>query len=215
MKASPILLIFAIFFAMLIAGCADMQLSIMATNYQSNEVEFVPTGSGGSVLVPNSMQVYTLNQNCPTNRNPHNGCMFFEKNKTGNILFSIKGNPKVKKCADNGTIRVITKIELTSKSSSNSIAIKGDFSGINAGNPLPDWVKDKAFPELELNTGIAYFEADVNDGLTNVKLTNLNHNKFSDGIKSVWYRVTVTHCTDPTNKNWRADPRVDNRGGTY
>lgn len=215
MKTSPILLIFAIFFAMLIAGCTGMQPFMMATNYQPYEVKFVPTGSGGSASSPSSMLVDTLNQNCQANRNPHNGCMDFGKNKTGNILFSIKGNPKVKKCADSGTTRVITKIELTSKSIGNSTAIKGDFSGIDAGNPLPDWVRDKAFPELELNTGIAYFEADVNDGLTNVKLTNLNHNKFSDGIKSVWYRVTVTHCTDPTNKNWRSDPRVDNRGGTY
>ena len=197
------------------AGCPGIK-SFLATPYTEFEVKFVPTGPGGAAGTPGPMLVDTDSQDCKANRNPHKGCIDFGKNKLGFMVFSIKGIPKGKKCADAGTNRVITKIELTATGDGGSnTAAKGDFSGTSALNPLPDWVMDDAFPKVKLDTGIVYSEADVNDGVTHVEVFNLNHNKFSDGIKSVWYRVTVTHCTDPVNKNWRSDPRVDNEGGTY
>ena len=169
-------------------------------------IKLVPQG-GGVLKVDESNQ-------CANNRNPHEGCLLFETDKVGQIKFYLPGSKfKLKKCEGPGSTaqNVITKVELAVKGQGNDPeAVKGDFNG---PFPLDDWLKYDAFPAVDLDDGIVY-EAPWDKAATQVFLDNLNSHDAADGIKSFWYRVTVTACEEDegVRETWVTDPRGDNKG---
>lgn len=171
-------------------------------------IQLVPQGNG-------ELKVDNNNQ-CANDRNPHEGCLLFETNKVGQIKFYLPGSKfEMKKCAgtEKTANNVITKVELTTAGENgNSDDVKGNYT---TAFPLDDWIKYDAFPAVNLNNGVV-FEAPVDKAASQVFMENLNSHKASDGIKSFWYRITVTACDDPDGDNvhetWVSDPRGDNRG---
>ena len=170
------------------------------------DVLLTPQGATGTLGVH-----LGFGQSCAVN--PHYGCMNFEVDTVGAITFRVAGNPARLTCGDpanpssQDADKVITRIEVTDRpSGSSGTSQKGDFSGPLAGT----WLKTYAFPQVDQNTGILY-DVPVNNGLTHLTLVNLNSHPQADGIKSFWYRVTVTDCDDPT-RSWVSDPRGDNQG---
>ena len=150
-----------------------------------------------------------INEKNKCKKNGHKGCLLFEANKKGDITFYLKGSKnKAKTCEQ--TNEVITKIELTTKGITDE---KGDFSG---PFPLDRWLREDAFPKVNLENGIAYEATPVNTGLSQVKLFNVNsHSQEEQGILSYWYKVTATACdpnSDGIHETWVADPRGDNEG---
>ena len=131
--------------------------------------------------------------------------MFFPENTVGLIKLYVQGGRNNSKTCATGARNVITKIELTATPGGNPN--KGDFTVF----PLPDWLKDEAFPGVVLATGIVYSEP-VNQASNQVSLLNINANDPALGDKLFWYRVTAQNCTTPAN-TWVSDPRGRN-GGT-
>jgi hypothetical protein len=168
-------------------------------------IKLVPIGGAGGKL-----KVDKANQ-CANDK--HEGCLVFETNKVGQIKFYLPGSQyEMKKC--DGTKKragkVITKVELADESLDDD-PTKGDFGG---PFPLDNWLKYDAFPAVDLDDGIVY-EAPWNKAATQVFLENLNSHKAGDGIKSFWYRVTVTDCDEydeGMRYTWVTDPRGDNKG---
>jgi hypothetical protein len=143
----------------------------------------------------------------------HKGCLVFEEDKVGLIKFYLPGfKYKVRNCKNTDT--VITKIELTTTPmEGQELEDKGVFDG-----DLPDWIKDKAFPDVNTETGVVY-EASLDDALTQVWLINMNSHDFDDGLKRFWYKVTATACEDDdgdgVHETWVTDPRGENEGTKY
>jgi hypothetical protein len=143
------------------------------------------------------------NGNCK--KKAHKGCLLFEEDKTGVIKFYLSGSRiNAKRCPK--AEAVITKIELsTTAEGSVTDGSKGDFSP-----PLAAWIKNYAFADVDLYTGVVY-EASVNVARSQAWLINLNSHDASEGEKEFWYRVTATACGDsPTT--WVTDPRGNNEG---
>ena len=163
-------------------------------------IKLVPQGNSGV------LKVDTANKGCLNN--PHNGCMRFAKDTVGLVQFYLPGSKQTSKTCDSGAKEVITGIQLTTTElATSSGGDKGDFT------VLPEqWLKDDAFLALDLSNGYAY-EADVNNGTTQVWLLNANFNDAADGVKTFWYQVTAEACPG-SNKDgpWVTDPRGENRG---
>jgi len=173
------------------------------------QVLLTPQGGSGTLGV-----VREKGKSCDSGRNPHGGCMMFEEDKIGLIQFYLPGSKKKIKSCDNAN-RVITKIALTTHGEGGgSDQTKGNFAG---PFPLDGWLKNNAFPDVDLNTGIVYQAASLDDAKTQVWLTNWNSHDFDGGEKQFWYQVTVSDCekTGSTFKTWVTDPRVDNQGTKY
>ena len=166
-------------------------------------VKLVPQGIGENLKVDKPNQC---------RKDKHEGCLLFERGKLGRILFHLPGSKNQNKyCPD--ADHVITKIEATAYSTD---ATKGDFTG---PFPLPGWLKENAFPDIDLDTGIVYEAGSLNVARSQEWITNLNDHENpieeADVIKSFWYRVTVTACNanqDGTHTAWVSDPRGDNEG---
>ena len=88
---------------------------------------------------------------------------------------------------------------------------KGDFNG---PFPLADWLKDDAFSDVDLDTGIVYQAPSLADARTQVWLVNMNSHEEPDVVKHFWYKVTATACEekDGVRATWVTDPRGDNEG---
>lgn len=145
----------------------------------------------------------------------HKGCLWFERDTEGYIVFHLPGSKKKgKSCPKAGY--VITKIEVTAKRDSNASSddSKGDFDG---PFPLTGWLVENAFPAVNPNTGIIH-EVSWNVARSQEWVTNLNdHDSPIDDpvINSFWYRITVTACAENdegTHTTWVTDPRGDNTG---
>lgn len=137
------------------------------------------------------------------------GCLLFEKDKVGTVKFYLDGSKfKNHSCANKD--KVITKIELSTVGADD----KGKFEG-DAGWTAPDkWLKENAFPSVDLTTGIAYKPDTLNEARTQVLLSNLNNHDQEIGTKSFWYKITVADC-DGDDGPWVSDPRGDNKGTNY
>jgi hypothetical protein len=146
--------------------------------------------------------VDTPNNGCQNN--PHNGCIRFKRNTVGLMKFYLPGSKKTAKSCSTGAQNVITQIQIATTGAGE----KGDFSDL----PLKPWAKSEAFPLVELNTGLAYSKANVNDGSTQVWLLNTNANN-PGSSRTFWYRVTARNCSG-TPVKWTSDPRGENEGTT-
>jgi hypothetical protein len=154
-------------------------------------------------------------------KNPHEGCMWFQKNDLGVITFYVGGTvPIMRNCVqaaskNHNNHKVITKVELTATGTGNADQSKGVYISDPATDPatdpdVPGWLKSDAFTELNLKTGVVY-SADTDKANNRLTLINLNNSDYVSGqFKSFWYKVTVTSCDG--SKTWVTDPRGDNEG---
>ena len=184
-------------------------VGLLAVGYLAGFFDFFSQVKFYSVkLVPQGISgLLKVEKNNKCNKGPHQGCLLFEEDRLGLIRFYLPGSKKmIKKCPQAN--QVITKIELTTLGVGGSDeADKGVFTG---PFPLANWLKDDAFPNVDLDTGIVY-EAALADAGTQAWLINLNSHATSAGVFSFWYRVTATDCAIPANE-WVTDPRGDNEG---
>jgi len=167
----------------------------LSTGSQSKffAVKLVPQGNA-----PGELRAINNGKNCVNNW--HEGCMLFEEDKIGLIKFYLPGSfNKVKDC--DKAQSVITQVKLTTTGTDS----KGDFTVF----PLDDWIKNDAFPGVDVNDGIIYQETkDV--ARTQVWLVNMNSHPASEGHKQFWYEVTATDCA--SGETWVTDPRGENTG---
>ena len=172
-----------------------------------NSVKLVPQEDRDNLKVP----VY---HQCK--KDTHPGCLFFERNTLVHVIFHLPGSKNQgKDCSE--TENVITKIEVTATAANEGTSVnKGDF---DRSTPLPAWLKENAFPDINLDTGIIYQEKVLDVARSRQLVTNLNnHLNPSEGtveVKSFWYKITVTACAeneDGTHRTWVSDPRGDNEG---
>lgn len=156
------------------------------------------------------VKVEDANKRCKNDNHP--GCMLFDLDANGVVKFYLDGSKYKPKSCKNPNNRVITKIELTTTGEGD----KGVFSdGLGWVNPA-DWLKENAFPSVNLETGIAY-EATLDQARSLVILSNMNnHDAGEDGenTKVFWYRVTVSACNESEGP-WVSDPRGENQGMTF
>jgi hypothetical protein len=157
---------------------------------------------------PDKQIITAENEDKRCSKSPvHNGCMLFTEGTVGVIHFYLPGPPHKTKCSDfppQSGKKVITKIELSTTPMQND-QTKGVF-----GTAVQDWLKNKAFSEVDASDGVVY-DKDNTTGETNWFLTNRNSHSHDQGLKSFWYRITVTDCDDSTLQ-WVFDPRGDNEG---
>jgi hypothetical protein len=191
-------------------------------NPLGNNLEVYPvklttdTNTDGKKIV--SVDVDDNNKKCKKDNHP--GCLLFGQDKVGAINFYLKGSKRnTEKCKkDDATPKrkVITKIELTTQEHGDD-PDKGIFDG-DSGWATPDkWLKENAFPSVDLTTGIAYEikPADIEEmARTRVFLTNMNDHDAKEGTKTFWYKITVSQC-DGKDGPWVSDPRGDNKGTNY
>lgn len=178
-------------------------------NPLGNNLEVYPvklTTASDEVL---EVDVDENNKKC-TNGN-HPGCLLFKQDKIGTINFYVQGSKrKTKKCTDaEDNKKVITKIELTTTGAGD----KGVFKSDDGAVVLEPWLKENAFPSVDLSSGIAYRANPLEQARTRVFLTNMNDHDAEDGIKTFWYQVTVSDCAGANE--WVSDPRGDNKGTGY
>jgi hypothetical protein len=137
------------------------------------------------------------------------GCMLFGEDQFGTVKFYLKDSKFSTKSCKNSK-KVITKIELTTTGAGD----KGVFNG-EAGWVQPaEWLKENAFPSVDLTSGIAYEAQVPEQGRTLVFLSNMNDHDEDDGTKVFWYRVTVSEC-DGSEGPWVSDPRGENKGMNF
>jgi len=161
----------------------------------------------------------TVNPGRRCEKNPHEGCMWFQKNDLGVITFYVGGTgPRMRNCVqaagkNHDNHKVITKVELTAtgKATGNADQSKGVYISDSATDTaVPGWLKSEAFTELNLKTGVVY-SADEKIANNRLTLINLNNSDYVEGkFKSFWYKVTVKNCDG--SKTWVTDPRGDNEG---
>jgi hypothetical protein len=135
----------------------------------------------------------------------------FEEDKVGVIKFYLPGNKyKIEKCPK--AKHVITKVELTTTiDDTKPNDQKGKFTG---PFPLENWIRDDAFSDIDLDTGIVYQPASLDYARTQAWLVNMNSHE-PPGLKQFWYKVTATACAkndEGTHDTWVTDPRGDNEG---
>lgn len=168
-----------------------------------NPVKLVPQSAGGNLKVEKDNQC---------RKGKHDGCLLFERDTLVRIVFHLPGSKnQVKYCPE--AKNVITKIEVTATAAKGSATDdKGDFNGSAS---LPAWLKENAFPEIDLETGVIYAAESWKTARTQEWITNLNDHlspsNVPDIIHSFWYKITVTACDD-TGTTWVSDPRGDNEG---
>jgi hypothetical protein len=182
--------------AVIVGAAGYFFVAPMATGNQVDTYPVRLTQKGDTGL---EVSVRDNKQKCETSDNK--GCMQFPEDKIGLIKFYLDGSKFKNKGCDKDK-EVITKIELTT----TGIDDKGTF-----GNPLDPWIRNDAFPGVNLLTGIVY-EALPANGRTQVFLANMNSNDASDDPKIFWYRVTVSACPEESGGPWVTDPRGVNKG---
>lgn len=194
-----------IFITLLVAhGVMAARLALAAPNWAPKDVEFSVNPGLGTLLA------HTNNQGCTRGQGARKGCLRFEKDSIGQITFSLMGQPGSNKCSDAGTKYVITEVELShvgylvATNTGNQISDKGLFD-----QPVPAWLQ-AAFPGVDVN-GVAY-SATKEAASSQARIINLNNNDNASGTnaKDVWYRITVTNCSD--DSKLRSDPRIENEG---
>jgi len=188
------------FFLSLLVGISFLLLSGIAAAQEAYEVVLVPDPQGAAGQIG-------INRGYGCTNNPHDGCMLFPVDTSGQITFTLLGPQKNTICNDlrnTSARRVITSIVLSTDQDKTK-PHAGKY-----GHPVDPWLKQYAFASVTKSNGEIY-KADVSDGRTSVTLTNDNKHPTTDGPKSFWYQVTVTDCNDST-KHWTFDPRGDNEG---
>ncbi len=183
-------------FVPLFGGCAPSVSLLNHGGHSGGLVEFrVDFNANG----PSPMQTPSANRNCTKGAGPRKGCMKFEKDTYGVIVFGLVGEQDNKQCSDVGVKWVITKVEL---SDSGDIATS---KGTNFGSSVDPWVQGSFFGVKP--DGVIYNKL-WSDGRTSVGIINLNKHV---GAEDLWYRVTATKCTGVHATN-TSDPRVENMG---
>lgn len=183
-------------------GCAPSVSLLNHGGHSGGLVEFrVDFNANG----PSPMQTPSANRNCSKGAGPRKGCMKFEKDTYGVIVFGLVGEQDNKQCSDVGVKWVITKVEL---SDSGDIATS---KGTNFDSAVDAWVEDSFFG-VNPTTGVIYDEI-LSDARTSIGIINLNKHV---GAEDLWYRVTATKCKANAGTNIHAtntsDPRVENKG---
>ena len=188
--------------AALIVGAFGGYLVMREPGYKfgTYPVKLIPDNKSDVLLV----EVEDSSKKC--NRDNHPGCMLFEEDHVGVVKFYLSGSKyKTKSCKNSK--KVITKIELTTMGTGD----KGVFND-GLGWVQPDkWLKENAFPSVDLTTGIAYEAKKLDQARSLVLLSNMNNHDASKGSRTFWYRVTVSAC-DGGEGPWVSDPRGDNKG---
>jgi hypothetical protein len=178
---------------------------VAATSYSSQLNNYLVE------LKPGDAGVLEVKHENKCKTNGHKGCLLFEAGKVGLIKFYLPGNKyKIEKCSK--AENVITKIELTTYvDATKPNAAKGVFTG---PFPLPDWLRDDAFSNVKLDSGIVYEAPSLDDARTQVWLVNMNSHEEPDVVKNFWYKVTATACEeeDGIHATWVTDPRGENEG---
>ncbi len=184
-------------FVPFISGC---QTSVSLMNHGGHSGGFFEYRVNFNANGPKPMQTPSANRNCTKGAGPRLGCIKFETDTYGVIVFGLVGERDNKKCGDAGVNWVITKVELSDSGDVDT------SKGTDFGTPVPSWVQD-SFYGVDASTGFIYDKSWQN-GRTSVAVINLNNHS---GDKDLWYRVTATNCaeTDDTNTS---DPRVENMG---
>jgi len=185
----------------LVVGAFGGTMFLQATGnkFGTYPVKLTPEKNGTGLLV----EVEDSSKRCK--KDNHAGCMLFNEDSDGTVKFYLDGSKyKTKSCKNSN--KVITRIELTTTGNGN----KGVFNdGLGWVKPA-SWLKENAFPSVDLETGIAY-EATLDQARSLVFLSNLNNHDASEGEKVFWYRVTVSDCGE-SGGPWVSDPRGDNKG---
>ena len=168
-------------------------------------VKLIPDNKSDVLLV----EVEDSSKKCK--KDDHAGCMLFEEDHVGTVKFYLDGSKfKAKSCKNSK--KVITKIELTTTGAGD----KGVFKGEAGWTQPADWVKENAFPSVDLASGIAYEVKNLEQARSLVVLSNMNNHDASEGTKAFWYRVTVSDCDGGEGEGpWVSDPRGDNRGTSF
>ncbi len=191
--------------AALIVGAFGGYLVMREPGYKfgTYPVKLIPDNKSDVLLV----EVEDSSKKC--NRDNHPGCMLFEEDHVGVVKFYLGGSKyKTKSCKNSK--KVITKIELTTMGTGD----KGVFND-GLGWVQPDkWLKENAFPSVDLTTGIAYEAKKLDQARSLVLLSNMNNHDASKGSRTFWYRVTVSAC-DGGEGPWVSDPRGDNKGSRF
>ena len=174
-------------------------------NFGTYPVKLTPQDDGTLLA-----EVEDTKKRCKKEKNA--GCMRFDLDANGVVKFYLSGSKFKPKSCKNKNSRVITKIELTTTGEEN----KGVFNDGPGWVKPAVWLKENAFPSVNLETGIAY-EATLEEARSLVILSNMNnHDAGEDGeiTKVFWYRVTVTDCADG-DRQWILDPRGENKGMNF
>jgi hypothetical protein len=175
--------------------------NITGNKFGTYPVKLTPEDDGKLVA-----EVEDKSKKCKNNDNA--GCMRFDKDANGVVKFYLDGSKYKSKSCKNSQ-EVITKIELTTTGEGN----KGVFNdGLGWVEPAV-WLKENAFPSVNLETGIAY-EATLAEARSLVILSNMNNHDASEGEKVFWYRVTVSAC-EGSEEPWVSDPRGENKGVNF
>lgn len=171
---------------------------------QTYSVKLEPDGVNGGTL-----EVVKSNK-CNQGKE-YKGCLRFKEDKAGLVRFYLPGSKyNFKKCKVNGgPSEVITKIELTATGIAKGADADTGVFAPPMNNPAQQWLKNEAFPSLDMTTGILY-EATLANAGTQAWMLNMNSNP-AGIVKSFWYKVTATKCGDPAT-TWVTDPRGDNEG---
>ena len=191
-----------------------MSAVAQAVSFNEYEVQFEVKANKGEVAVKSN------NKNCNKGQGQKKGCIRFPENSIGLIKFYIGNKNHSNTCSDPNTKWVISRVELSDQgylvvdktdSSKTTVSDKGIFEDSNL--PLDQWLKD-SFPQLDKATGYLYDAPTPLQGVTQVTSLNLNNNLPADGVKDIWYRVSVTRCgSDPADvETLTSDPRFENDG---
>jgi hypothetical protein len=172
--------------------------NLTVKTYDINLQAQAPTPVDPGSLTP------TNSHNCPSNAPA--GCVQFDKATVGTITFKVENGGKKDETCENVPQPqwIITKVELTA--AGDPLTGKGNFT--SPPQPIPTWLTD-AFPTLNAVTGVVY-EPSTNAATSWAAVTDWNNNKAEEGVKTLYYKVTASHC-DGTDQVM-TDPMVRNAG---
>jgi len=199
--------------AMLCAACAPYGVtpsSVFAKNGPKNkfkepEVKFrVHKVNGVDVLDVHPSSV----NHCPGVPGAGRGCVEFQTGTFGIVRLNMQGGNADKTCESTPQPAeyVIVEVKITDRGT-------GDKGVYPPSNPAPAWLLT-AFPTLEAATGAVY-QADAQLPSTDLAseravFINLNNNDSGQGVKDLWYQVTVEDCNG--GNQITSDPNVRNYG---
>jgi hypothetical protein len=179
-----------------------------APAWKAAKIELNPTGTPTLSGTPGNIIIISDNNGCKKGAGVRKGCVHFAQDEVGTLTFTLQGAPGPKSCGP-GAPNVITRIRLTDTDASNgtSPSEKGDFT---SSYPLPEEIRDEAFPELTIADGVVYEASSLEFGLNEITISNINGHDASLGTVNFWYEVTVSRCSD--GAVWATDPRGENEG---
>jgi len=171
---------------------------LSARTYVSYEVEFQPN-TGPPMITT------TPGPKCARGVGSKPGCMRFNTDEYGSILFALTVGPDGEKCGRPGVSWVITKVEAAETGNINT----GKSTAWGAS--LSTRVRNDFYPMDDPDHGVL-IDTDWKAATNTAGLMNRN---ISDTAYDLWYKITATKCpdddSDELETNW-SDPRIENEG---